>query len=281
MDLYLYVQVPEPYLAAAVIIGTVAAVAIWTIILLLFRLYNEKLRVAAEAARRREAEIRNQLSNNRIKVTEQLMREVSAAIHDHLGHHMTFLCTLLADQLSEHRRKNPFKAETIRKCHGLATDVLWKIRQLNSIMQAEQLLKQGLSHAIRELIALLGSRPRPRITADVPLCLDGVLATDTALHIFRILQEAIANATKHADAEHLHISLTQRDGHRVELVVADDGKGFDPSQRSTGMGLQNLHSYARAIGGTLTLRSTPGTGTEVRVSIPTGHTDKPIKQSLD
>ncbi|MFC3198234.1 sensor histidine kinase [Parapedobacter deserti] len=271
MDIYLFVQVPKPYVAAAVIVGTIVILAIWTIILLFFRLYNDKLRLAEEAARRREAEVQNQLNSNRIKVAERTMQEISAAIHDHLGHRMAFLCTLLADELSEYHRKHPFTPETIGKCHALAADVLQKLRQLNSIMQAEQLLKQGLSHAIGELVALLKSRPRPLIATDVSLYLDDAVAADTALHIFRILQEATANATKYADADFLQISLTMKNDHQAELIVVDNGKGFDPSPRNYGIGLTNLHGYAKAIGGTVHINSTPGKGTEVRVDIPIGH----------
>lgn len=268
MDLHLHVQVPKPYLAIAVIAGTIALVALLTAVLLFFRLYANKQRLVQETLGRHDAETQNQLSKNRIKVAERTIQQVSAALHDHLGHHVTFLCTLLADQLADHRRKQPFAAETIGKCHLLATEVLHKLRKLHSIIQAEQLLKQGLTQAIHEQITLLENLRKPTVTTNISLWLDDTIDTDAALHIYRILQEATTNAFKHANAERLHVSLTLAREGWAELVVSDDGMGFEATETTMGFGLGNMHERAAAIGANLTITSTRGQGTELRLGFP-------------
>lgn len=101
---------------------------------------------------------------------------------------------------------------------------------------------------------------------------DGVIGHADKLQLFRIIQEAVANAGKHADARNLWVSLKLDDAD-VEVVIRDDGKGFDifdqaASSSHGGFGLAIMRERAERLGGDLTLRSTPGAGTEVRVSIP-------------
>jgi signal transduction histidine kinase len=80
--------------------------------------------------------------------------------------------------------------------------------------------------------------------------------------------ESLANVLKHADATRTTISLTYEDG-RLLLAVADDGQGFDPNAASNG-GLEGLRDRIRALGGTVTVASAPGSGTRVSASLPVG-----------
>jgi signal transduction histidine kinase len=87
--------------------------------------------------------------------------------------------------------------------------------------------------------------------------------------VFRIAQEALENALRHADAERLRLRLAAADG-RLELTVSDDGVGFDPtapSVRSRRLGLTSMEERAQALGGTLTIESEPGRGTTVRLEV--------------
>jgi signal transduction histidine kinase len=78
--------------------------------------------------------------------------------------------------------------------------------------------------------------------------------------------ESLANVLKHADATRATISLTCDDG-RLQLGVADDGRGFDPDTASQG-GLAGLRDRVRALGGTVTIASQPGHGTRITASLP-------------
>jgi signal transduction histidine kinase len=78
--------------------------------------------------------------------------------------------------------------------------------------------------------------------------------------------ESLANVLKHADATRTTISLTHKDG-RLLLGVADDGRGFDPDAASDG-GLLGLRDRIRALGGTVTVASAPGSGTRITASLP-------------
>jgi signal transduction histidine kinase len=90
------------------------------------------------------------------------------------------------------------------------------------------------------------------------------LAPDEQIEVFRIVQEGLGNARRHAGATHVEVSITQRAGRRV-VSVSDDGVGFDETAVVPGQGVANMRSRAHAIEGALTLRSDPGRGTAIEV----------------
>jgi len=90
------------------------------------------------------------------------------------------------------------------------------------------------------------------------------LAPDEQIEVFRIVQEGLGNARRHAAARHVHVSITQRTGRRV-VLVADDGVGFAEAEVPTGQGIANMRLRAQAIDGELTLRTGVGHGTAIEV----------------
>jgi signal transduction histidine kinase len=89
--------------------------------------------------------------------------------------------------------------------------------------------------------------------------------------LYRIAQEALNNALKHAEADSVVVHIGAENGH-VLLEVTDDGCGFDPAavDGAGGMGLASMHERARALGGSLTITSAPEAGTTVRVTVAIG-----------
>ena len=85
--------------------------------------------------------------------------------------------------------------------------------------------------------------------------------------VYRVVQEALTNVVKHSEAAHVEIRVSDRDG-EVEVVVRDDGKGFDPKERSDGFGLLGMRERLALVHGTLDVESAPGAGTMLRATIP-------------
>jgi signal transduction histidine kinase len=90
------------------------------------------------------------------------------------------------------------------------------------------------------------------------------LAPDEQIEVFRIVQEGLGNARRHAGARHVEVAISQRAGRRI-VSVRDDGVGFDEVTTTPGQGLENMRLRAEAIEGKLSLRSTPGRGTAIEV----------------
>jgi signal transduction histidine kinase len=82
------------------------------------------------------------------------------------------------------------------------------------------------------------------------------------LCLFRVAQEALNNVTKHSGASRVFLSAIQT-GDRLTLTVRDTGVGFDPALDVAGIGLASMRERLRIVGGTLSVRSRPGRGTEV------------------
>jgi signal transduction histidine kinase len=83
----------------------------------------------------------------------------------------------------------------------------------------------------------------------------------------RIVLEAITNALKHSGAQLLRVTARAR-GPDIEISIEDNGCGFEPSQRAAGLGLANMRARAQRIGARVRIHTSPGRGTDVRISIP-------------
>jgi len=102
------------------------------------------------------------------------------------------------------------------------------------------------------------------LDVDVEIDPNVALAPDEEIEVFRIVQEGLANARKHAGARHAEVSIVQLGGRRV-VRVSDNGSGFEGDEPGAGQGLNNMRSRAASIEGAFSLRSSPGQGTAIEV----------------
>lgn len=133
--------------------------------------------------------------------------------------------------------------------------------------------REGLVPSLREYLSGYGRMAG--VVTDVRVSDEAAalrLPGATEIQLLRIIQEALSNVRKHAGAGSATVSLDVA-GDELRLEVKDDGRGFDPdSPARTGwprFGLQTMRERAHALGGTFELRSSPGTGTSIVVSVPT------------
>ncbi|MBK8031042.1 MAG: hypothetical protein IPK17_16460 [Chloroflexi bacterium] len=99
--------------------------------------------------------------------------------------------------------------------------------------------------------------------------------------LFRIAQEALNNARKHAKARHVRVTLHNGDG--ITLEIADDGLGFNPKAlvgEGRGLGITTMHERASLLNGRCDLHSQPGSGTRVHIFVPCDphHTPEPVEK---
>jgi signal transduction histidine kinase len=94
------------------------------------------------------------------------------------------------------------------------------------------------------------------------------LPPDAQLTLFRVLQECLSNAARHAAAEQVKVKLAYANG-KVHLAVRDDGKGFDPRNTPHGhYGLLNMRERAMKLGGEIVIDSSPGSGAQISLTLP-------------
>ena len=95
------------------------------------------------------------------------------------------------------------------------------------------------------------------------------LPSDIAINLFRVLQEALSNAAKHSGAARCHVSLRGTNDH-LQVVVRDEGRGFDPAAAlaTSGLGLVSMQERLKLVNGCVIIDSKPGVGTTVRANVP-------------
>lgn len=149
---------------------------------------------------------------------------------------------------------------------GLAEAGLAEMRALIFELRPESLETEGLVAAIEKQVASLRARYGFEVTAD--LCPEPEVTLGIKEALYRIAQEAMHNAVKHARARQVIVRLAERDG-RLNLEVRDNGIGFDPSGEFPGhLGLRSMRERTNQLGGALTIQSAPGEGTSIRADLP-------------
>jgi signal transduction histidine kinase len=162
-------------------------------------------------------------------------------------------------------------AAAVSQAMGQLESDITNLRTLITDLRPATLDQLGPEAAIRALADRL-SRSGLEVDVSVDLAYErGRAATrhipelETAL--YRIVQEALTNATKHGHAKRAIVEVTE-DEHTVHATVRDDGAGFDPVRDTDGFGLLGMHERAELLGGTLAVESAPGSGATVTVSFP-------------
>jgi signal transduction histidine kinase len=145
-----------------------------------------------------------------------------------------------------------------------------KLRDLIAELRPAALDDLGLGPAIESLAKRQAAIGGFALDVAVELESDRRLAPDTETAIYRIVQEALSNAVRHAGAEHVGLRVTQRSD-RVQLAVDDDGRGFDPGDVRNGFGLTGMRERALLAGGRLWVNSADGGPTAVTAVLPLPH----------
>jgi len=191
-------------------------------------------------------------------------RRIAADLHDEVGQRLTALLLRL-DRL---RRLPPAEAAAEFDATAEAMKAtLEVVRGLARRLRPEVLDELGLVPALRSLCDRIekstGLIVRRSLDPDLP-----PLSPDAELVAYRVAQEALTNAVRHAGADAAHVRLAG-DGDGVELVVSDDGVGVSPAaaEDSAG-GIRGMRERALLIGGRLEVAPAPGGGTAVRLHVP-------------
>jgi|OM-RGC.v1.003549891 signal transduction histidine kinase len=158
--------------------------------------------------------------------------------------------------------------QVIAKCAKGLAEITRDIQQLSRHLHPVVIERVGLHTAIESHIKQVASRSD--LIAEIRLDRNIEFDDDTALHIYRIIQESLSNVVKHASAQNINVTLRKFD-QGIELVIEDDGVGFLPlgvDMNAPSLGLQSMVERGEIIGGTVTLDSSPTlSGARVKLQI--------------
>ena len=193
-------------------------------------------------------------------------RRIAQELHDQIGQNLTAV-VLELKRVGE--LVDPSEAEALADAQELARESLDDLRRISYELRPVALDDLGLAPALAALCTGIAKRTGIRVVYEPP---GNPLALDhqTDLAVYRIAQEALTNAARHADCSTVRVELRVVEDALV-LRVADDGVGT--AGRSPGGGIRGMRERALVVGGSFEIRSPPTGGTEVRLRVPSSGTD--------
>ncbi|MET4726573.1 signal transduction histidine kinase [Lysobacter enzymogenes] len=201
------------------------------------------------------------------RVQEDERRRIARDLHDGVGQNLTALKLRLHELQSALDPAQAALHDGLAQALALCGDTLEDTRELSRLLRPPILDDLGLASALRWLARSHDGRGGARVELELGELpeLDGELQT----LLFRTAQEALANASRHAQARRIRLSL-QRSGEELHLQVRDDGCGCDPAaaMASGGNGLSGMRERLRLYGGRLDLSSAPGAGLRLSARVP-------------
>ncbi|MDD5029565.1 MAG: response regulator [Rhodoferax sp.] len=209
------------------------------------------------------------LSMRVLQVQEQERRRVAVELHDELGQALTAIKINL--QLGE-RFKDKAPADLYEENLRIVEDALQQVRTLATALRPSMLDDLGLAPALKWLAEQSASRGGFEVKFNHERSL-ARLSSEIETACFRIVQEALTNISRHAQAQQVEISL-RREGSEMVLVVRDDGCGFDPAAmceraaNGASLGVLGMQERATLVGGRLDISSEPGHGSTVELRCP-------------
>ena len=224
-------------------------------------LAHRQLQSAVEEHRRLEAEVARAIEREQLRVGHEL--------HDGLGQELTGINYMIVALQSKLERIEPAMGQEAGKVGALLQQSIEETRNLAKGFYPVELERLGLLIALEEIVRKPGFPSNVSFVVESdgnPLYAD--FKGPAAIQIFRIAQEAVHNAIKHAQPRHIAVRL-ESDGEHVVLKVTDDGIGLSPDfERSKGLGLRIMQYRAETVGGTVSIRNNPGGGVMVTCSVP-------------
>lgn len=248
------------FLILLIILGLLAiATIIGAFISSIIRQSTERQRLIDELTRSRANLMRVEREAGRLNERQRLARD----IHDTLAQHFTSIIMHLA--AAKHSNFGTVQSQ-VQQAEEAAREGLGEIRRIVWDMQSEKIEKASLIEAVEELAARWSAETGVQVKLNVtgtPRSLTS--SSETAL--LRILQEALHNITKYAQANNVNITFSYMED-LIAMDIADDGLGFVSSKIKHGFGMTTMRGRAEELGGTLTIESEQGLGTAIAVSIP-------------
>ncbi|MCC6848576.1 MAG: PAS domain S-box protein [Deltaproteobacteria bacterium] len=206
------------------------------------------------------------LAQRQVALREEERKRLSFDLHDDVCQELVGIGILVESVRRRLEPLPPDAATDLRRVTRYLNEVTEHLRVLAHELRPSLLLDLGLEGCLRSLAGGLAT-PETVVQVSFPSPVPR-LAETTEVAIYRIAQEALANALRHAHARSVRLELWA-DAHTIRMEVRDDGCGFEPPRRRhDALGLVSMEERALALGGRLSIDSSPGAGTTVRLECP-------------
>jgi signal transduction histidine kinase len=211
------------------------------------------------------SEQRSELAQKLIATQESTLRYISRELHDEFGQILTAMGSMLGRAGKHAPEGSPLRTD-LEEVREIAQSTLDKVRSLSQALHPVMLDEAGLESTLDWYLPVVERQSGIDISYEksgTPFTLDG----NAAIHVYRVLQEALNNVARHSSAKQAWVRLRFLP-QKLELEVEDHGKGFVPQAAKSGIGLVAMRERAELLGGRIAFASPVAGGTLVRLEIP-------------
>lgn len=250
-------------IVVAIIVGTILFILFAAFITAYIMIYWKRKIHHAKQVEKMKRAFNETLLKSQIEIQEQAFHTISQEIHDNVGQTLS-LAKVQVNIIDQGETTDKQLLAEVKENIGKAMNDL---RDLAKSLNSDHIQFRSLSDLIEsELVRM--QRIRIIMSAINETGTPQSIAHQKKLILFRIAQEALQNIIKHSGASAITVDLNYKD-ELVEIIIADNGRGFEPERiNSEGLGLQNIRSRAKLIGGNATIQSSPANGTAVIITVP-------------
>ena len=206
------------------------------------------------------------LLQTQLEIQEQTLKTISEEIHDNVGQVLSLVKLNLNTIVNINDEKAQLKIESTK---NLVSKAINDLRELSRSLHGERIGEIGLQEAIENELKIIQNTGQFKTELNIT----GQVYTQNPqkeMVLFRIVQEALHNAVKHANAINLKVVMNYS-AVNFTLTITDDGSGFMPEQlltSQTGIGLKSMRNRAALIGGEFSLQSSKNNGTSISIELP-------------
>lgn len=203
-----------------------------------------------------KADYEKTLLNVEKEIREETLLYVSQELHDNIGQMLSLTKLVLA---------NP-EPSGVMEGKKLINQIIKEVRSLSKSINRDYLKEMKFGDFLREELEKIERSGFCQTELILPSSTVEISDDDKKLILIRVVQECLNNAIKHATPTWIKIHMTLTDT-LLELIIFDDGVGFDTQHESNGLGLRNLQSRMNAICGNISFQSEPQKGTQIKLSV--------------
>ena len=216
---------------------------------ILYYFYKKKSEYLSQKMKS-ELLFKSELVKAQIEIKDQTLLEISRELHDNIGQIISV--AIMQVNLGLEQSK-PINKESLSELKNVLSNCLNEIRLLSRIINKENLQNSNLTETISTDLERIHNLKKIKCTF-IDNTTELINNSEHELIIYRIFQESLLNILKHSHSESVFVETKNREG-GFEMVINDNGKGFDINQKSSGSGLKNMKHRASLIGASLTIES--------------------------
>lgn len=218
----------------------------------------------------KEAELKEALIKIEVQNSLQEQRlTISRDLHDNIGAQLTFIISSIENLQYGFKITNEKLTNKLTSISSFTKETIYELRDTIWAMNKDEISLEDLQIRTMNFIekaAIVSEGMEFKFDVDPELNKGATFTSVQGMNIYRIIQEAINNALKYAEAKHITVSFSKVDEH-IKIVVSDDGKGFDVNNVGTGNGLNNMRKRAWDIQADLSIESDVNTGSQIVLTI--------------